>query len=330
MARAWIEHEPPNRARVVAGWLAGVAAVGVLVAGAWILAGAWRAELPDPLAIHWGASGEADGTATVEGTIRVTTGLGVAGLLLMLVLGAALPPRPALLRGWMTGVAPLVALAPASLLLTLLPNRGVATWQEARIGGWEIAVAIVLPALAAGAVWLAAARPARASAVGPRIPHGAPVAVGREAYTERQIMRVGLWFAVGTLVFAALLTAPLGAALLVVGALPAGLIGWLSVYAYRVDDAGLTLTVGPAGPLRRVVRVTEIEGAAVTRVSAGEWGGWGYRTNGRDWAVVLRSGPGVRVALAGRRSLSLTSEDPEGLAGRVNGAVARHWGGGGG
>ncbi len=312
----------------MAGWLAGVAVVGTMVAAAWALAEAWRAALPDPLAIHWGASGEADGTATVDGTIRVTTGLGLAGLLIMLVLGAALLTRPRLLRGWMTGLAAVVAIAPASLLLTLLPNRGAATWQQARLGGWEIMLAIVLPGLAAGTAWFAAARPARASAVGPRIPDGAPIAISRRTYVERQVMPLGLWLAACMLVVTAVLTVPLGAAPLLVGAPVAGVLGWFSVYAYRVDDAGLTLRVGPVGPLRRVVQVSEIEGAAVTHLAAGEWGGWGYRTNGRDWAVVLRSGPGARVALAGGRSLSLTSDDPQALVGRVNTAVTRHWSGG--
>jgi hypothetical protein len=311
----------------MAGWLAGVAAVGVLVAGAWALARAWWTELPDPVAIHWGASGEANGTAGLDGTVRVTTGLGLAGLMIMLGLGAALLPRPRLLRGWMTGIAAVVAVAPASLLLTLLPNRGVSTWQEARIASWEILLAIVLPGLAAGAAWFTAARPPRASAVGPRIADGAPVAISQETYAERQVMRVGLWLSGGTLVLMTVLAVPFGAALLLVGAPLAWLIGWLSVYSYRVDDAGLTLTVGPAGPLRWAVPVTEIEGAALADLAAREWGGWGYRTNGRDWAVVLRSGPGVRVALAGGRSLSLTSDDPPGLAGRVNAAVSRHWGG---
>jgi hypothetical protein len=327
MARAWIEHDPPSRARVVAGWLVGVAVVGILVAGAWGLAEMWRADLPDPLAIHWGISGAADGTATLDGMIRVTTGLGLAGLLLMLVLGAALLSRPRLLRGWMTGLAPVVAIAPVSLLLTLPPNRGAAAWQGARMSSWVLVLAILLPGLAAGAAWFAAARPARASTVGPQIPDGAPVAISRQTYVERQVMPVGLWLAVGMLVVTAVATMWLGAGLLALGVLVAGILGWLSVYVYRVDDAGLTLTVGPVGPLRWDVPVTEIEGAAASHLAAREWGGWGYRTNGRDWAVVLRSGPGARVALAGRRSMSLTSDDPEELVGRVNAAVSRHWGG---
>jgi hypothetical protein len=140
-------------------------------------------------------------------------------------------------------------------------------------------------------------------------------------------MWVGLWLAADTLVFTAVLAVQLGAALAVLGMLIAGPLGWLSVYRCRVDDAGLTLALGPTGPLRRVVPVAEIEGAALTHIAAGPWGGWAYRTNGRDWAVVLRSGPGARVALAGRRSLSSTSDDAQALAARVNAAVLRNWAG---
>jgi ABC-type Na+ efflux pump permease subunit len=106
VALAWVEHDPPSRARVVAGWLIGVGGVGFVVVGGWALAVACQTDLPDPLAIHWAASGDADGTATVSGTVRVATGLGVAGVLLMLALGAALLSRPRLLRGWMTGQPP--------------------------------------------------------------------------------------------------------------------------------------------------------------------------------------------------------------------------------
>lgn len=115
MARGWIEHDPPSQQRVVGGWLATVATVAALVLVAWCLARAWSGDLPDPLAIHWGADGAADGTATFHGTVRVTTGLGIAGIAGLLVAGAAQLDRPRLLRGVLTGTAALAALAPASL-----------------------------------------------------------------------------------------------------------------------------------------------------------------------------------------------------------------------
>lgn len=325
MVRAWIEHEPPSRARVAAGWLAAVAASAVLVGLAWWLSELWRGNLPDPLAIHWGATGAPDGTATLDGTVTVATGLGVAGVALLLVVGASLLARPRLLRGWLTGLGALVALAPASLLITLLPNLGAASWQQAAISGWQLTLVVVLPAALAALAWFASARPARLSALAPAVPPGAPVSVAREAFTERQVVPILMWIGGGVLVLFAGLAVVAGASVLGLGVLLAALLAWLSVYRYRVTDEGLTIGFGPVGPLRRVVPVDEIEGARVVELRPAEWGGWGYRTNGRDWAVVLRKGPGCRVALAGRRSLSLTSGEAEGLVGRVNGGVVRHW-----
>lgn len=326
MAADWVEHDPPSRARIVAGWLASVGWLGLLVGLAWLLAQAWRSELADPLAIHWGLSGAADGTASLDGTVAVATGIGAVGVVVLVVVGASLLARPRLLRGWLTGLAAFASIAPTSLLLTLLPNRGVESWEDSVISGWHLALVVVLPAAVGAAVWFSAARPARLSTVGPAIDQGAPVSVSHEAYTERQVLRGLSWVAAATLGVFVALALVAGSAMLVLGLVLAALVGWLSVYRYRVTDDGLDLGFGPAGPVRRHVPVSEIEGAGVVELRPAEWGGWGYRTTGSDWAVVLRKGPGCRVALAGKRSLSLTSDDAEALAGRVNAAVGRHWG----
>ena len=325
MARGWIEHNPPSLTRVVAGVLGAAVTLLALVGGAWWLVQTFSGDLPDPLAIHWGADGQADGTATLEGTVRVTTGLGIAGVAVLLVAGLALVNRPRLLRGTITGVAALGALAPASLLLTVLPNLGQPTWETARISGWQLSLALVIPAAVALVAWAAAARPPRTSALGPAIPDGAPVAVDRHAVRETQTVGWVLGLAVAVLVGFGVLGATTDPSLLGIGVLLGLLVAWLSVYRYEVDDDGLTVTFGPVGPLRRVVAVGEIEGADVVTVRPREWGGWGYRTDGTSWAVVLRSGSGVRLALAGNRALTLSSAAPESIAGRTNGAVARYW-----
>lgn len=327
MASAWIEHDPPSRARVVVGWLAAVISLALLVGLAWLLAIVWRDDLPDPLAIHWGASGAADGTATLAGTVAVTTWLGVAGVALMLVVGASLLTRPRLLRGVMTGLASFAALAPTSLLITLLPNRGATAWQQAALAGWHLTLVVVVPAALAALAWFASARPARASAVAPAIPPGAPVGVTREAFIERHVLRGMPWLGAALVALFGGIAVLAGAAVLVLGLGLASVVLWASVYRYRVTDDGVTLGFGPVGPLRRRVVVSEIEGARVVDLRPSEWGGWGYRGSGNDWAVVLRKGPGCRIALAGKRSLSLTSDEAEALAGRVNAAVGRHWGG---
>jgi hypothetical protein len=320
-----MEHDPPSQQRVVGGWLATVATVAALVLVAWCLARAWSGDLPDPLAIHWGADGAADGTATFHGTVRFTTGLGIAGIAGLLVAGAAQLDRPRLLRGVLTGTAALAALAPASLVLTLLPNRGEPTWESARVSGWHLSLAVVVPAAVALVAWFAAARPPRVSTLGPAIPPGAPVSVGRARVRESQTARWLLGVAGAVLAGFGALGAVTEPGLLGFGALLAAVVVWFSVYRYEVDDRGLIVTFGPVGPLRRVVDVSEIEGAEVVTVRPRDWGGWGYRTDGTSWAVVARSGPGARLALAGNRALTLSSGDPDAIVARTNGAVARYW-----
>jgi hypothetical protein len=327
VASAWIEHDPPSLARLVVGWLAAALGLALLVGLAWGLARAWRDDLPDPLAIHWAAWGTADGTASLDGSVSATTWLGVAGVALMLGVGAALLTRPRLLRGSMTGLAALAALAPTSLLLTLLPNRGAASWQQATLAGWQLALVVVVPAVLAALAWFASARPARVSTVAPVIPPGAPLAVDRGEYTERQILRGLPWLGAALVALFSGFALVAGASLLILGLLLASIVLWASVYQYRVTDDGVTIGFGPVGLVRRQVPVSEIEGARVVDLRPSRWGGWGYRTTGNDWAVVLRNGPGCRIDLAGKRSLSLTSDEAEALAGHVNAAVARHWGG---
>lgn len=325
MPRAWIEHDPPSRRRVVVGVLAASGFVAALVLAAWWMAYVWRPGLPDPVAIHFDAAGVADGSATLDATVRVTTALGVAGVALMLVVGTALVTRPRPLRGWLTGLASLTALAPASLVLTLLPNRGVEQWQQAVFSGWELTLVLAVPACAAAVGWAVSARPPRLEAVAPRVAASAPVAIERADYSETQVVRWILGMAAGLLVLCAAWAIGLGPSVLLLGALVALPVGWLSVYRYQVDDRAVTVSFGPLVLLRRVVPIMEIEGATVVELRPSEWGGWGYRTNGRDWAVVLRRGPGCRIDLAGRRSLSVSSTHASAMAGRVNGAVMRYW-----
>lgn len=325
MARAWVEHGAPTRLRLFLGWLAGAGAVAAMVVGAWALAEAWRPRLPDPVAIHWGVGGEPDGFASLDGVVRTCTVLGAAGVAALGAVGLATRRRPAYLRGWMTGLAPLVALAPASLLLTVVPNLDAPSGAEARSIGPDFLLVVLLPGVAAASAWFGAAAPARRLAVGPVVPRGAPVSSGRTAYTEWVAMRHLAWIVLAVVTGTALLSVLLGGWALVFSLALGVLLVWFSVYRYRVDDRGLHLGFGPTGPLRRAVAVTEIEAAEVVEVRPRSWGGWGYRINGSHAAVVTRRGPGARLRLAGERSLTLSSDHAERLAGRVNAAVLRHW-----
>ena len=56
-----------------------VAAVSLAVlAAATAVALSWHDELPDPVASHWGVNGTADGFSSLNGTLTVMVGFGVA------------------------------------------------------------------------------------------------------------------------------------------------------------------------------------------------------------------------------------------------------------
>ncbi len=324
--RAWLEVGAPTPRRVLLGHLCGVGLEVLLVLGAWTLTTIWSDRLPDPIAIHWGLGGRADGFAGLESVVRVCTVLGIAGIVATLAAGLLTWRRPARVRGWTTGLASVTTLAPASLLLMVLPNLDAGTGAQAQFSGAYLLV-LTLPEVAAGAVWAVAARPGRRLAVGPVIPAAAPVTRTHSELRQRVAVRHLAWILLAVVAGVSALAWLLDAWAMVLALFLTAVIAWFSIYRYRVDDGGLTIRFGPVGPLRRVVKVDEIEGADVADMRPREWGGWGYRIAGSHAAVLTRRGPGARVRLAGNRSLTLSSPDANSLAGRVNGAVLHHWSG---
>lgn len=320
-----MERDVPSPQRVLLGWLGGTATVAAMVLGAWTAAHAWRPRLPDPVAVHWGVGGDPDGYASLAGVTAVCTWLGVLGLAALVVVGVLTRRRPAYLRGWMAGLTPFVALAPASLLLVLLPNLDARTAEQAGPVGPELLLVIVLPAVAGALAWTMAAAPGRRWAAAPAIRPGAEVDAERAPYRERVVM-VNLWgITLAVILLDGLLALVAGGWVLAFGLVLVVALLWFGIYRYDVGDEGVRVSFGPLGPVARRVPVEEIEGADVIDVRPRSWGGWGYRISGSHSAVVMRRGPGAQLGLAGGRSLTLSTVDADRLAGRVNGAVVRHW-----
>jgi len=107
-------------------------------------------------------------------------------------------------------------------------------------------------------------------------------------------------------------------------ALTALVVALVLIIRVTVDDRGLHVGFGPWGWPRLTVPLFEIEYAEPTEVRPMEWGGWGYRLMpGGGRAVVLRRGPGVRLALSEDRRFVLSTRDPEAVAGLLNTLVDR-------
>jgi hypothetical protein len=88
-----------------------------------------------------------------------------------------------------------------------------------------------------------------------------------------------------------------------------------------VDRNGVRIAYGLLGwPVQRIA-LAEIQQASMLQVKPMEWGGWGYRGSMklmRRAAIVLRAGEGIRLELAGQRTLVITVDDAEQGAGVIN------------
>lgn len=83
----------------------------------------------------------------------------------------------------------------------------------------------------------------------------------------------------------------IGAGLLVIGALTAGMYGELSISASEVD---IRLVPVP----RRTIARADIASVEPLDISPMQFGGWGWRRrSGRTTALILRGGPGARIRL---------------------------------
>lgn len=95
----------------------------------------------------------------------------------------------------------------------------------------------------------------------------------------------------------------------VLAALVSGLVIALlsSRIAVEVDDDELRVRFGFGWPVRHIdwARVEQVE---AIDVRPWQWGGWGYKVNPakRSSAVVLRSGDGLKLTLAGGSSFVVT------------------------
>lgn len=298
---------------------------GVLVLGAALAAlpyGLFWAELPEPMASHWGVDGQPDGAMSRAMSLTVT-------LALVLVLGGLLSALMARRSAGGTAPSP-EGLALASLLATLgvgvawtsvLANRAAPSWEQAAPLGGGFAVVLLATAgaglggYALGRRWFP--RPVDPDAA------ARPLPVVRLAPDERATW-VGTARSLGLL----FLLVPAAALWLLPDPFRwlAPLVGVLAVLLsrirVRVDDAGMTVLLGGLVRVRRVP-LDRIGRASAEHVDPSRWGGWGYRLVPDGSAVVIRAGAGIVLDLRNGRRFAVTVDDAEDGAGLVNALLAR-------
>lgn len=306
---------------------AGLVGPALAVAGA-VVVGARRAELPDPIAVHWGPGGVADGFMDV-GAATVTTALVTALVPLVLVGTGFLLHRSAraMMAGFAGGMAAFLAVV---LFGSLLSQAG-----QTPPGGEVATGPLVLVGLLAGAglglvLWLcgrvpAGALPGRAAALPADAPRLNVSPTTRLAWTGTAPMPV--WSVVGLLVVAVLPTvwlAVVGERWLLLLPLAVGALVLMVLTARVVIDArGLRVT--SFGLAWSKVPLDRVESAQVGAVQAlRDFGGWGWRVDreGRR-GFITRSGPALVVRRAGEPDLVVTVDDPHEAAAVLNTLAAR-------
>jgi hypothetical protein len=299
--------------------------VGAVALGAFTFAAipyliAWD-RLPDPLASHWGPTGQPDGSMPgwagllSTAALVVFAGLGLSILLARHVEGRRNPSPESL------GLTSFVsALAVGLAWVTVYLNLDATSWEQAKRLSWWLVLVVVIVALVGG---LAGYRVGRKNLPVPRAPitwapvtelrPGEIVAWVGSASSPGQLLAI-----VPGIVALVLVPAPfqwIGIMLIVLGSL-------LSRVVIRVGADGLTVLLGGVLPVKSIP-VEKIDVAAADHIDPSRWGGWGYRLIADASAVVIRAGDGIVVNLTNGRRFAVTVDDAATGAGLLNGLVAR-------
>jgi len=280
-------------------------------------------DLPDPVAIHWGAGGVPNGSLATWGFVVMA-----ASLFTLIWLVSLAAHRGGTLLAPVTAVLYFIGgLLIAVMVTTMLANRGAASWSDASGVGWGSVAMVVGAGLVGGVVgWvLGGGRknvfPAADSSRLPSIDLDADdVAVWMSAGVSIWVPALGLAGLIAAMVLQ-------GGTGLLLGAI--GIV-LLAVAAVRVTvgPEGVTIGLGWWGWPRHEIPLEEIARAEELQVEPLAYGGWGYRIlSGRVLtgarAIVVRRGPGLRLVRDDRPDLVVTVDDAGRGAALVNELLRR-------
>ncbi|MEV0974100.1 DUF1648 domain-containing protein [Microtetraspora glauca] len=313
----------------------------LLAAGAWtvlvtavlVAVPLWfRDRLPDPLAAHWGPSGEPDGTMPF--TVFVCVALlwvVLAGACLGAAAGGRAVNRRAA-RRWITaGLGWGAAFILGLQILTIGANMDRRRWEDAASLGWQAAIVIAVAFLAGWLGWLAGRpgpdeRPAAAEATPPALvlsPGERPVWVSSVSSPVAVGLALAALAAAVSLAACALFGLPaelwIGAGVFAVVGL-AGL--WLSSVRVKVSPEGLTVSYGPLRWPSRSVPLAKLDRAWTERRAPADVGGWGYRGLPGQSTIMIRGGECLVVRYTSGGELGISVDDAAQGAALLNALVA--------
>ncbi|GMQ84980.1 MAG: hypothetical protein BMS9Abin07_0545 [Acidimicrobiia bacterium] len=285
------------------GWLTvWILPFAAIVASAAVLVISWD-RYPDPLAVHWGFSGEPDGTLPLW-------------LYAVAIIAGMLLSWTGLINGSRDGPnAPLasfsyfiIALLGAINLQILYFNLDATTWEDARDQDVLTFTGVLVIALLAAALgWLLGG--------GRRgVPQDVPLDMPATTATAWSSTASNPWMAVIAVVpiGLALVVTPIWAGLMVLIAILIAIFAFVRVGA---DENGVEIALGPLGRPRRKISIDRITGAGAIELKPMAYGGWGWRIRPGRRAYIIRGGAAIRIERANGVAVIVTVDGaPEGAA----------------
>lgn len=252
---------------------------------------------PDPLAVHWGISGEPDGSLPLWGYAVVMIG----GLLLSwiaLITGSRSAPNAPLA----SSVYFIIGLLVSINLQILFFNLDATTHEDARdLDVLTFTGVLIVALLAGGLGWFLGG--------GRRgVPEDVPLEMPATTASAWSGTASNLWLALIAVipVALALVVTPTLAGLMVAIAI------FIVIFAFvRVDanENGVAISLGPIGRPRRKIAIDRLTGAGAFEVRPMAYGGWGWRIRPGRRAYIIRGGPAIRIERANGVAVIVTVDD---------------------
>lgn len=259
---------------------------------------AFWSRYPDPIAVHWGFSGPPNGEMSLLlYTVLLAAGLFLAWAALIAGSREMMPSAP--LTAVTYSIIGLLAAVNAQIVIA---NLDATSWEAADEMSPPMFIAVLAVAVAAGAAgWFVAGGS-----------HGVPVDVPLAAASARtetwSASASNGWVALGAVlpVMLVLFLDPVWMILMV--AISIVMVAFSSVRV-AANEQGVTVDIGPFGWPRTHISIDVITGAAAFDIRPMAYGGWGYRVRSGVRAVVIRSGPAIRIERSDGPDTMVTVDD---------------------
>jgi hypothetical protein len=293
-------------------WITVVALPALVVFGVFLPLAAFFSRYPDPIAVHWGFSGPPNGDMSLPlYLVLLATGMLLAWAALAAGARHSMPSAP--LASVTYFIMGLLASVNAQIVVA---NLDAVSWGEAASMAFvSIVVVIGAALLAAAAGWFLAGGSSGVEVDEPLAPIAPSSVPWSGSASNGWVMLIAAIPVFGVIFFD-----PVWLVLFVVIALVGVAFSSVTVDA---DEAGVTVKMGPFGWPTQRIAVGGITGVSAATVKPMSYGGWGYRVRSGVRAIIIRSGPAIRVERADQPDLLITVDDAPAGAAAIGALVSR-------